>query len=124
MDINSCSGTYSTMASFCAEHNYNYRTMRSWKAEYLSSSTNIGVAKLQMPTVHHSKSAQVLNEYLVKSKAVGRSRCEVFDDGPSGRGVRARIFINAMDQACYYSRNITTSLYGPDKVYQYSDSKL
>ena len=61
----------------------------------------------------------LLSRRLLEDHAV-----KFFDDGRSGRGVRARIFINAMDQACYYSRNITTSLYGPDKVYQYSDSKL
>ena len=72
MDITICSGTYSTLIRFCAEHNYNYnyRTMGTWKAEYLASLAFSAVAKLQMPSVHPFKSAKVLDYYLVQSKAV------------------------------------------------------
>jgi hypothetical protein len=36
MDTTTSSGTYSTMVTFCAEHSYNYDTMKRWKSEYLA----------------------------------------------------------------------------------------
>ena len=66
------SGTYFTLVKFCAERSYNYETMRRWKAEYLASEATRVPHMLQMPSVHHSKSAKALDDYLVHSNAVGK----------------------------------------------------